>query len=104
MPSKKPKKAKVQPYRIIAKKKIDRLIKRLIPHEQEDFSNDFKNLFKENVIRAMPSKKPKVKQDISKIDFTNAPLNLFNESPVVEHNRTFQNVTSVFLIKKHSRK
>ena len=47
----------------------------------------------------MASKKPKVKQDISKIDFTNALPNLFNESPVVEHNRTFQNVTSDFLIK-----
>ena len=48
----------------------------------------------------MASKKPKVKQDISKIDFTNAYLpNIFNESPVVEHDRTFQNVTSDFLIK-----
>ena len=47
----------------------------------------------------MASKKPKVKQDISKIDFTNALPNLFNESPVVEHNRTFQNVTSDFIIK-----
>ena len=37
----------------------------------------------------MASKKPKVKQDISKIDFTNALPNLFNESPVMEHNRTF---------------
>ena len=47
----------------------------------------------------MASKKPKVKQDISKIDFTNALSNLFNESPVVEDDRTFQNVTSDFLIK-----
>ena len=47
----------------------------------------------------MASKKLKVKQDISKIDFTNALPNLFNESPVVEHDRTFQNVTSDFLIK-----
>ena len=47
----------------------------------------------------MASKKPKVKQDISKIDFTNALPNLFSESSVVEHNRTFQNVTSDFLIK-----
>ena len=47
----------------------------------------------------MASKKPKVKQDISKIDFTNALPNLFNESLVVEHNRTFQNVTSDFIIK-----
>ena len=47
----------------------------------------------------MASKKPKVKQDISKIDFTNALPNLFNESPVVEDDRTFQNVTSDFLIK-----
>ena len=36
----------------------------------------------------MASKKPKVKQDISKIDFTIALTNLFNESPVVEHDRT----------------
>ena len=94
MPSKKQRRAKVQPYRIItpiiAKKKIDRLFKRLIPHEQEDFSNDFKNLFKENVTRAMPSKKPKVKQGISKIDFANALPNFFNEPPVVEHDRTFK--------------
>ena len=48
----------------------------------------------------MTSKKPKVKQDISKIDFTNALPNLFNESPAVEHNRTFQNVTSDCIIKK----
>ena len=47
----------------------------------------------------MASKKPKVKQDISKIDFTNALPNLYNESPFVEHNRTFQNITSDFLIK-----
>ena len=47
----------------------------------------------------MASKKPKVKQDISKIDFTNALPNLFNESPVVEDDRTFQNVTSDLSIK-----
>ena len=46
----------------------------------------------------MASKKPNVKQGISKIDFTNVLPNLFNESPVVEHNGTFQNVISDFLI------
>ena len=45
----------------------------------------------------MASKKPKVKQDISKIDFTDALPNLFNESPVVEDDQTFQNVASDFL-------
>ena len=62
---------------IINKKRAERLLKRQLL-EQEDFSNYYKNLLKENVIRAKPTKKPKVKQNISKIDFTNALPNLFN--------------------------
>ena len=76
---------------IINKKRAERLLKRQLL-EQEDFSNYYKNLLKENVKRDKLSIKPKVKQDISQINFTNALPNLFNESPVVEHNRTFQNV------------
>ena len=72
---------------IINKKRAERLTKRQL-QEIEDFLNDLKHLIK-----------PKVKQDISKINFTNAPPNLFNESPVVEHNTSFQNVTSDFIIK-----
>ena len=96
MPSKKPIPKPRQS--IINKKRAKRLKKRQL-QELEDFSNDFKNLFKEKVIRAKLSKKPKVTQDIGKIDFTNALPNLFNEPPVVEHNRTFKNVTSDFIIK-----
>ena len=40
---------------IINKKRAERLVRRR-EQEQEDFSKDFKNLFKENIIRAMPSK------------------------------------------------
>ena len=83
---------------IIKKKRAERLLKRQLL-EQEDFSNYYKNLLKENVKRDKLSIKPKVKQNISKIDFTNALPNLFNESPVVEHNISFQNVTSDFIIK-----
>ena len=83
MPSKKPIPKPRQSIKTITKRQLQEL---------EDSSNDFKNLHK-------LTKKPKVKQDISKIDFTNALPNLFNEPPVIEHDRTFQNVTSDFIIK-----
>ena len=89
MPSKKPIPKIIQS--IINKKRAKRITKRQL-QELEDFSNYYKNLHK-------LSKKPKVKQDISKIDFTNALPNLFNEPHVVEHDKTFQNVTSDFIIK-----
>ena len=82
---------------IINKKRAECLLKRQLL-KQDDFSNYYKNLLKK-VIRDKLSKKPKVKQYINKIDFTNDLPNLFNESPIVEHDRTFQNVTSDFLIK-----
>ena len=68
MPSKKP--IPKHSQSIINKKRAKRLLKRQLL-KQDDFSNYYKNLLKEKVIRAKLSKKPKVKQNTSKIDFTN---------------------------------
>ena len=51
-----------------------------------------------NITRKSYPIKPKVKTNIESIDFTNDLPQLFEES-LVEHVKTFQNVTSDFLIK-----
>ena len=49
------------------------------------------------------SVKPKVKTDVESIDFTNDLPQLFNK-PLVEHKRTFKNLTSDFIVWEHSGK
>ena len=80
MPSKKPISKPRQS--IINKKRAKRITKRQL-QELEDFLNYYQNLHK-------VSKKPKVKQNTSKIDFTNDLANLFNEPPVVKHKKHFK--------------
>ena len=55
-------------------------------------------LMKQRTENLKKLKKPKVQLDLTKEDFSEDFQNLFNDIPIVKHEKTFKNVTSNYII------